>query len=363
LIAMHNMLKEIYEQPDAVRKTFSSLQTELKFSEAEASLWSASRVVIAASGTSRHAGVAGKAMLEDLAGVPTAVEYASEFQFTRSALNDVLTIVVTQSGETADTLAALRRAKANGSRVLAISNVAGSSVMREADAAIHTKAGVEVAIPSTKAFTAQLAAFYMLSVSLALQMRNVAERDARALIEATESLPEKLVSVIALDAECRKLAERFSSFTDFIFAGRGVHAAAALDGALKLKEVAYLHAEALPTGEIPHGPLALMDENVVVFVLAAYDDVCPESKVRYESSLANLRQIKKRGAKVVAVGLADDRDVANLCDAFLPVPRASEYLLPILEIVPLQLFAYHSAVLKGVDVDRPRHLTKAVLSQ
>jgi glucosamine--fructose-6-phosphate aminotransferase (isomerizing) len=363
ITAMHNMLKEIYEQPEAVSNTISSLQVQLETSLPLDMLCSASRFVIAASGTSRHAGIAGKAMLEELAGIPTDVEYATEFQFTRAALDEVLTIVVTQSGETADTLAALRRAKANGSRVLAICNVAGSSVMREADAGIHTKAGVEVAIPSTKAFTAQLAAFDVLSVALAAKRGSITQQDAERLVNARQSMPEKIRSAIALDNQCRRLAEQFSSFSDFIFAGRGVHAAAALDGALKLKEVAYLHAEGLPTGEIPHGPLALMDENVAVFVLATYDDACPESKVRYEASLTNTRQIRQRGAKVIAVGIEGDEQLAELSHAFLPVPQTSEQLLPILEIVPLQLFAYHSAVLKGLDVDRPRYLTKAVLTQ
>ena len=363
MTVMHNMLKEIYEQPDAVRNTMSSLQAELELSLPEAIVGAASRIVIAASGTSRHAGIAGKAMLDGIGGIPAQVEYASEFQFTRAALEQVLTIVVTQSGETADTLAALRKAKANGSKVLAISNVAASSVMREADAAIHTKAGVEVAIPSTKAFTAQLAVFYLLSVALALSKGSIGQEQADALVETMQSLPARLRACLQLDAQCAELAKQFSSFNDFIFAGRGVHAAAAMDGALKLKEVAYLHAEGLPTGEVPHGPLALMDENVAVFILAAYDESRAESKAMYESSLGNVRQIKERGAKVVAVGIEGDNELANLTDAFLPVPQASEYLLPILEIVPLQLFAYHSAVLKGLNVDRPRHLTKAVLTQ
>ena len=363
----HHMLKEIFEQPAAVLETIKAgTSTEGTFyqqSWKNAGFERLHRIVIAASGTSRHAGIAGEFMIESLTGIPVDVDYASEFQFSPVTVSpDVLTVVITQSGETADTLAALRKAKGLGSKVVTISNVADSSMMKEADFRIHTKAGPELAVPSTKTFTGQLTALILFALFLAEKRPKADQKTLKGLREELASLPRKIQKVLELEAQCEILARRFAQCTDFIFAAKGIHRAAALDGALKLKEVSYLHAEAFPSGEILHGPLATIDEDMAVIVIATVDVADAESQARYEKTISNLKELKGRSGRVVALAVEGDKRVPKIVDDVIFVPAAPDLLLPILEIVPLQLFAYHLAVLLGRNVDNPRSLAKAVVT-
>ncbi|MFL6301703.1 MAG: isomerizing glutamine--fructose-6-phosphate transaminase [Terriglobales bacterium] len=365
----HHMLREIFEQPAAVQKTAEAARSAIAsesfygVSWKDACLRSLERILIAASGTSRHAGIAGKFMIESLAGIPVEVDYASEFQLSPAVVSPkTLTIVITQSGETADTLAALRKAKKSGSKVVTISNVADSSMMKEADFRIHTKAGPELAVPSTKAFTAQLTALFCFALFLAEVRKRVAKSSASAFRSELDALPGKLEAVLGLDAKCEALAQRFRGRSGFIFAARGVHNAVAMDGALKLKEVSYLHSEAFPSGEILHGPLATIDEDMTVVAIATVDSGDGDSKARYDKTLANLKELKGRSGKIVALASEGDARVTKITDEVLYIPKAPDLLLPILEIVPLQLFAYHIAVLLGRNVDNPRSLAKAVVN-
>jgi len=365
----HHMLREIFEQPTAVKKTAEAARVDVAkqsfygLSWKEADLGSLERIVIAASGTSRHAGIAGKFMLESLAAIPVEVDYASEFQLSPAVVSPrTLTIVITQSGETADTLAALRKAKKSGSKVVTISNVADSSMMKEADFPIHTQAGPELAVPSTKAFTAQLTALFCFALFVSEVRKRVGAGAASTLRFELKALPEKLQTVLGLDAQCEALARRFADRSGFIFAARGVHNAVAMDGALKLKEVSYLHSEAFPSGEILHGPLATIDEDMTVIAIATVDTSDADSKTRYEKTLANLKELKGRSGKIVALASEGDTRVRKITDDVLYLPNAPDLLLPILEIFPLQLFAYHIAVLLGRNVDNPRSLAKAVVN-
>ena len=364
----HHMLNEIFEQPAAVLRTLqaageSSPGSFYGASWNDAGLEKLERIVIAASGTSRHAGIAGEFMIESLAGIPVDVDYASEFQFSPvTVAPGVLTLVITQSGETADTLAALRKAKKLRSKVVTISNVADSSMMKEADFRIHTKAGPELAVPSTKAFTAQLTALMLFALFVAEKRGATDSKTLDRLRAELEVLPQKLQQTLALDQQCEALARRYAECTDFIFAARGVHRAAALDGALKLKEVTYLHAEAFPTGEILHGPLATIDEQMTVIVIATVDQDDADSRARYDKTLANLKELRARSSKVIAVAVEGDQLVPASVSDVIYVPRTADLLLPILEIIPLQLFAYHIGVLLGRNVDNPRSLAKAVVN-
>ena len=365
----HHMLREIFEQPAAVLRTFEAAQMDAancsfyQRSWQNANLNQLSRIVIAASGTSRHAGIAGEFMIESLAGIPVDVDYASEFQFSPDRISgETLTVVITQSGETADTLAALRKAKKAGSTVVAISNVAKSSMMKESDFGIHINAGPELAVPSTKAFTAQLTALYLLASFLAARRGKIDHRQVESLIAELAALPEKLQKVLLLDQQCQDLARRYNKCSDFIYAARGVHRAAAMDGALKLKEVSYLHAEAYPSGEILHGPLATIDEEMAVIAIVTVEPTDPDSVARYEKTLSNLKELSGKTRKVIALAIQGDDRVSKIVEEVIYIPKAPDLLLPILEIVPLQLFAYHMAVLLGRNVDNPRSLAKAVVT-
>ncbi len=357
------MLKEIFEQPEAVARTASLWP---QFDEILAGLHSTEgiqRVLMAASGTSRHAGIAAKTMIEALAGLPVEVDFASEVQHRPlPSAQDTLVVVITQSGETADTIGALRRVKETGAKVLAISNVQDASVMQAADAGIHTKAGPELAVPSTKAFTAQLTAVFLLALWLGKKRNAVNSALVGDLMRQLELLPTKIEQVLSLNNQVHSIAKEYLRCSDFFFTGRGVHYAAALDGALKLKEVSYRHAEALPTGEIAHGPLALVDDRVTVVSIATQDKADPESVVRYQKTLTSLEQVKQRSGKIISIGNEGGTELAPLSNHLLQVPSAHELLMAILEIIPLQLFAYHIATLEGLDVDRPRGLSKAVLT-
>jgi len=271
-----------------------------------------------------------------------------------------LTIVITQSGETADTTAAGREAKAKGSKTIAISNVAGTTIAREADGVIYTLAGPEISIASTKAFTAQMAALFLLAVYLGEVRGTLSEEQRAFYIRELLELPEKLREVLACDPQCEALATKFYKIDDFLFMGRAAHYPIAMDGALKLKEVSYVHAEGYPTGETKHGPLALIDETLPVVIIATCDHKDAGSVARYEKTLGNIAGFKKQGGRVIAIATAGDQEVAKLADDTVHVPEAPELLSPILEIVPLQLFAYYMALKRGLDVDRPRNLVKSV---
>ncbi|MBV8051746.1 MAG: glutamine--fructose-6-phosphate transaminase (isomerizing), partial [Acidobacteriaceae bacterium] len=364
----HFMLKEIYEQPRAVRDTTLgriSQETghifldEMGISEAE--FKTAKKVNIAACGTSWHAAQAGKFMIERLARIPVEVDYASEWRYRDPIIPpDTLTMLISQSGETADTIAAQREAKTKGSKTIAICNVVGSMITREAAGTIYTHAGPEIGVASTKAFTGQLTALYLFAMYLAQVRGTISTECARAAVEELTRIPGKLEHLLTRDEETEALAKEYMRAQDFLFLGRGIHYPIALEGALKLKEISYIHAEGYPAGEMKHGPNALIDEDLPVVIIATRDENDELSKLRYEKTISNLKEVKARSGKVIALATEGDNDIKESADHILYVPPAPDELSPILEIVPLQLLAYHIAVRRGCDVDQPRNLAKSV---
>ncbi len=365
----HFMLKEIWEQPRAIRDTtlgrFSLDSGKVFLGEMDIDdeeLAAASSINIAACGTSWHAALAGKYMIERLARLPVDVDYASEYRY-RNPIPDrnALGLLITQSGETADTLAAQREMVSLGSKTVAICNVVGAMVAREAHGAIYTHAGPEIGVASTKAFTAQLTALFLLALKLGqLRGRLTIERSV-ALMEELSRLPAKIEEVLkSRSAQCEHLASSFANARDFLYLGRGIHFPIALEGALKLKEISYIHAEGYPAGEMKHGPNALIDETLPVVVLATRDEADPASKLRYEKTLSNIQEVTARSGRVIAVATEDDTKLGSLVEHVILVPPAFELLSPLLEIVPLQLLAYYIAVRRGCDVDQPRNLAKSV---
>jgi glutamine---fructose-6-phosphate transaminase (isomerizing) len=364
----HFMLKEIYEQPRAVRDTTLGRVSQdtghifldqMEISEAE--FRAASKINIVACGTSWHAALAGKFMIETLARVPVEVDYASEWRYRNPIVEaDTITLVISQSGETADTIAAQREAKSRGSKTLAICNVVGSMITREAAGTIYTHAGPEIGVASTKAFTGQLTALYIFAMYVA-QVRGAmtAEQARAAMLELTR-IPGKLENILTHDEACDDLAKHYQRAHDFLFLGRGIHYPIALEGALKLKEISYIHAEGYPAGEMKHGPNALIDENLPVVIIATRDVNNPGSMVRYQKTMSNLKEVKARSGVVIALATEGDQDIKEAADHVLYIPSAPEELSPILEIVPLQLLAYHISVRRGCDVDQPRNLAKSV---
>jgi glucosamine--fructose-6-phosphate aminotransferase (isomerizing) len=364
----HFMLKEIFEQPRAVRDTTLGRvgqETGRIFLDemdiAPAEFERIRQVKIIACGTSWHAAMAGKFMIEKLARVPVEVDYGSEFRYRDPIVSpDTLTVVISQSGETADTLAAQREAKQKGSKTLAICNVVGSMITREAAGTIYTHAGPEIGVASTKAFTCQLTALFILAMYIGQAKKYLDESASRCLVQELLKIPGKLETVLSRDAAYEALGRELYHSTDFLFLGRGVHFPIALEGALKLKEISYIHAEGYPAGEMKHGPNALIDEKLPVVVLATHDQGSEESTVLYEKTLSNLQEVKAREGIVVVVATEGDQQVRKLADHVIEVPHTSDLLAPILEIVPLQLLAYHIAVRRGCDVDQPRNLAKSV---
>ena len=364
----HFMLKEIYEQPRAVRDTTLgrvSQETghvfldEMEISEAE--FKAAKKINITACGTSWHAGQAGKFMIESLARVPVEVDYASEWRYRDPIIApDTITLVISQSGETADTIAAQREAKARGSKTLAICNVVGSMITREAAGTIYTHAGPEIGVASTKAFTGQLTALYLFALYLAQVRGTMSEQQARRAVEELLRVPGKLENLLTHDETCEELAKTYVRAQDFLFLGRGIHYPIALEGALKLKEISYIHAEGYPAGEMKHGPNALIDENLPVVIIATRDINDHGSMVRYEKTISNLKEVKARSGIVIALATEGDDETKEAADHVIYIPHAPEELSAILEIVPLQLLAYHIAVRRGCDVDQPRNLAKSV---
>jgi glutamine---fructose-6-phosphate transaminase (isomerizing) len=361
----HFMLKEIFEQPTAARETILgrvSQETGKVFLEemkiTDKRLASIERVTILACGTSWHAGLVGKFMIEELARIPVEVDYGSEYRYRNPiATPNTLAVVITQSGETADTLAALREAKRDGAGSIAICNVVGSMATRETDGTIYTHAGPEIGVASTKAFTSQLVALYLFSLRLA-QVRGVRSPEAsKPDIDALLQLPLLLDQVLKVAPEIEEVAARFHKRTDFLYLGRGIHYPIALEGALKLKEISYIHAEGYPAGEMKHGPIALIDERMPVVAIAPHDHV-------FEKMIGNMQEVKARGGSVVALTTRGDDKLRSILDRsrdfVIEVPSAPPLLTPIVMALPLQLLAYDIAVRLGCDVDQPRNLAKSV---
>lgn len=357
----HFMLKEIYEQPKAIKDTMrgrlAENGTEINFTElgwTPEDFTGISKIFIVACGTAYHAGIVGKYYLENLARIPVEVDIASEFRY-RNPLVDAncLTIVISQSGETIDTLAALKEAKRLGSRTLAVTNVVGSSIAREADQVVYTYAGPEIAVASTKAYTTQLLVMLMLAVYVG-RLRGILDGNkADALAKGLHKVPEQLHDMLENVDQIKVFARHYGSSLDAFFLGRSLDYAVALEGALKLKEISYIHAEAYAAGELKHGTLALIVEGVPVIVLATQEDV-------YDKTVSNLQEVKAREAMVIAIALEGDDSIAKYADHVIYIPRADKELAPILAVLPLQLLAYYAALTRGCDVDKPRNLAKSV---
>ena len=366
----HAMLREIYEQPEALAATIRNYVTEGSlnpeaFAAVAEALRSHQRVVIAASGSSRHAGLAGEIMLEDLAGLTVDVEYASEYCYRSThTLQDPGVIVISQSGETADTLAALREGKSRGLATVAITNNPSSTMAREADGSLPTIAGREKAIPATKSFTTQLAVLYLLTLSMARLRGRMTAHSVSGLLAQLEELPHLLASSLeAWEDQLHAIADHTRNARGFLYLGRGIHYAIAREGALKLKESAYVQAEGYPAGELKHGPNALVTKDAPLVMIATRDQNDPDSVLRYEKTVQLMKDMQAQGAEIVALASEGDTEVPQLAHFTVSVPNTSEYLLSILEVVPLQLFAYFTAILRGIDVDKPRNLVKAVVQE
>jgi glutamine---fructose-6-phosphate transaminase (isomerizing) len=366
----HFMQKEIFEQPRAVRDTLlasvalDSAKIFLdKMDISEDEFRNFTNIKIVACGTSWHAAQTGKFMIERLAKIPVEVDYGSEFRYRDPIIDSKsLTICISQSGETADTLAAQREAKLKGSKTIAICNVFGSMITREAAGTILTHAGPEIGVASTKAFTGQLAALVLTAMYLGQVRGTLSEDCARKILQEFVTIPHKMETVLQGDESgiYETLARQFFRHTNFLYLGRGIHFPIALEGALKLKEISYIHAEGYPAGEMKHGPNALIDENLPVVMLATRDENDPESMTRYEKSVSNIKEVKARDGIVISVVSEGDQLAREASDHVIVVPPTTEMLSPLLEVIPLQLLAYHIAVRRGCDVDQPRNLAKSV---
>jgi glucosamine--fructose-6-phosphate aminotransferase (isomerizing) len=366
----HFMQKEIFEQPRAVRDTILNrisqdtgkvFLDEMQITDQQFRGFEKVRIV--ACGTSWHAALAGKFMIERLARIPVEVDYGSEFRYRDPILDSkTLTVCISQSGETADTLAAQREAKQKGSPTLAICNVMGSMVTREAAGTLLTHAGPEIGVASTKAFTSQLASLVLLASYLGQLRGKLSPEAARHLMLEFTRIPHRIETILQAEQTgfYENLARQFFRHTDFLYLGRGVHYPIALEGALKLKEISYIHAEGYPSGEMKHGPNALIDENLPVVVLATRDDSDPASMTLYEKSVSNIKEVKARDGIVISVVTEGDHLAREASDHIIELPPAPELLATMLEIVPLQLLAYHIAIRRGCDVDQPRNLAKSV---
>jgi len=357
----HFMLKEIFEQPQVVRDTLQGrISADLgkvfldEVGVSEEILEKIEKVVVIACGTSYHAGLCGKYFIEALAQIPVDIEFASEYRYRDFILDkDSLVVVISQSGETADSLAAMRAIKKKGVTALAICNVVNSSIARESDGALYTHAGPEIGVAATKTFSAQLSALALLALHLALIKGKINEKKALALIQDLQRIPHKMEKILSRSEEIRDLALKFTSFSHFLYLGRWVSFPVALEGALKLKEISYIHAEGYPGGEMKHGPIALIDEKMPTMV------VIPKDRV-YEKMLSNISEIKTRLGYIMAVAFEDDKEIREKVDEVIPVPSIDPLFSPFLTTLPLQLFAYYIAAARGADVDQPRNLAKSV---
>lgn len=356
----HHMLAEIFEQPESIRRTLAGRlaaergTVELPELEGLASeLERIERIVILGCGTSWHAGLIGRQIIERLAAVPVQVEYASEYRYQpQLELPNTLTIALSQSGETADTLEAMRAARRTGSTVLGIVNVVGSTIAREADTTLYLEAGPEIGVASTKVFTSQIAALLLLGLHLG-RIRQGPTEEAARLVREMQHLPARIEQVLKLEPRTRDIARIYADSGNFLYLGRGVNFPVALEGSLKLKEISYIHAEGYPAAEMKHGPIALIDERMPVVFVAPTDAVYPKV-------VANIQEVKARGGRIIAIGTDGNDELRSLADHELRVPALPTLLSPLVTVVPLQLLAYHMAVLRGCDVDRPRNLTKSV---
>jgi glucosamine--fructose-6-phosphate aminotransferase (isomerizing) len=367
----HWMLCEIHEQPATLEATLNRYVDGNKFSEPECTPvfdWlkaARDKIVIAASGSSRHAGMVAELMIEDLAAIAVDVEYASEYCYrSEKALLNAAVLVVSQSGETADTLAALRKATVAGHQTLAITNVEHSTMASEATVSFPTMAGRERAIPATKSFTAQLLNLHLLSLMAAVSNGSMTSDELKQAIEEVAALPGKIAAQLNWwEAATRKVAAKMGTANSFLFLGRGVHYPIAREGALKLKESAYLHAEGYPSGELKHGPNALVGEGTPLVMIATVDRCDAESVQRYEKVVQLLRDMKEQGAEILAIANTGDSEVRTLATYTIFVDEMKEPLMAICEVVPLQLLSYFMAINNGIDVDHPRNLTKAVVTE
>src|SRR5262252_337017 len=366
----HAMRREIYEQPAAISRTIEKhLKNDIIFpgelQPIESALLTIEKLIIAASGSSRHAGLAGEIMIEDLSGVAVDVEYASEYCYrsTHAAI-DPIVMVITQSGETADTIAAQREALTRGVKTIAISNMPDTTIVREAGAALISGAGPEIAIPATKSFTTQVTILYLMALFLARKRGRMTSEVTRSYLQRLLRLPDAIAKNLhTWDSLAEEYGARHFKAEKFLYLGRGVHYAIAREGALKLKEISYAHAEGYPAGELKHGPNALVDEKLPVVVLATCDHSDPDSVLRYRRTLDVMKEVKSRKGQLIVVATEGDQEVGTIADHVFHVPAAPELLLPILEVIPLQLFAYYVALDKGYDVDHPRNLVKAVVTE
>ena len=357
----HFMLKEIYEQPKSIRDTMRGrvdLDTKsVKLGgilDHEKKIINADRIVIVACGTSWHASLIGEYLFEDLLRIPVEVEYASEFRYRNPIIRETdIILFISQSGETADTLAALKLAKEKGATVLGICNVAGSSIPRLTDGGIYTHAGPEIGVASTKAFTTQVVVLTLMALRIGQQKGTISNTNYHQIITQLELIPEKIERVLKTNDQIKIIAEEFKNVSNFLYLGRGYNFPVALEGALKLKEISYIHAEGYPAAEMKHGPIALIDDEMPIIVIAT-------KKGNYEKVVSNIREVKARGGRLIAIVTEVDKTVKELADYCIEIPNCFEELTPLLSNVPLQLLAYHIAVLRGCDVDQPRNLAKSV---
>ena len=356
----HFMLKEINEQPETIR---NAMRGRLLVDEGNVKLGglqnmmgrllSARRIVITACGTSWHAGLVGEYMLEQIAKIPTEVEYASEFRYRNPLMNiDDVVLLISQSGETADTLAALREAKGKGSTVLGIVNVVGSTIARESDGGVYIHAGPEIGVASTKAFTSQLTVLALITLMLA-RARGMSQEDGIILAKEIASLPDKVQHILSNTDQIKSIAEKYKDVKNFLYLGRGANFPVALEGALKLKEISYIHAEGYPAAEMKHGPIALIDENMPVVVVVPRDGI-------YDKVISNIQEVRARRGRIIAIANVDDDEIEKMVEHVIRVPRTYGFFGPILNIIPLQLLSYYVAVARGTNVDQPRNLAKSV---
>lgn len=357
----HFMLKEIFEQPQSIRDTFRG-RIFPDFSDirlgglytVEDKLINAKRIIIIGCGTSWHAGMVGEYLLEDVARVSVEVEYASEFRYRNPLITEEdVVLAISQSGETADTLAAIQLAKEKGATVIGICNVVGSSIARETHAGVYTHAGPEIGVASTKAFTAQVTVLTMMAFMLGYRKGKMEVRRYKELIKELNSIPGKIEKILSLNDKFKEIASEYKDSTNFLYLGRGYAFPVALEGALKLKEISYIHAEGYPAAEMKHGPIALIDKNMPVVVIATKDS-------SYEKILSNIQEVKARNGQIIAIVNDGDEMISSFAEHFLEIPHTDQKLMPLLSVIPLQLIAYHIAVMRGCNVDQPRNLAKSV---
>lgn len=357
----HFMLKEIHEQPRALKDTMTGRidpeRGDIRLDDITIKaedLENIDKIFIVACGTAYHAGIVGKHVIERLTRIPVEVDIASEFRYRDPMVDErTIVIIISQSGETADTLAALRESKKRGAKIIAITNVVGSSVSREAEDVLYTWAGPEIAVASTKAYSTQLVSLYMLALKMALEKGTVDREEAVEIMRELKQLPEKAQRIIGGEQKIKELAYQYSKWDDVFFIGRGLDYAVALEGSLKLKEISYIHAEAYPAGELKHGTLALITKGIPVISLVTQEQL-------YEKTLSNIKEVEAREATVIAVGMEGDENITKNANHVIYIPRTIPFLTPVLTVIPLQLFAYYAAVARGCDVDKPRNLAKSV---